>query len=106
MQAEGRLDMSILMKEVMADPDVRAHSKAVPPFAQQLVNDLPRTSIDILERISSLPDEADFLLENKDFIEREVGCPVDVVHADDPDLEDPGNKARQAVPGRVAIYVE
>ncbi|UCC94261.1 MAG: leucine--tRNA ligase [Thermoplasmata archaeon] len=106
MASRDELDMGPLMKGAMADPAVRANSKAVPPFAQQLVRDIPRTSSDVLERIASLPDETEFLLENKDFIEREVGCPVDVVAADDPDLEDPGNKAKQAVPGRVAIYVE
>jgi leucyl-tRNA synthetase len=106
MQSEGHLDMGGLMKAAMVDPAVRSNSKAVPPFAQQLVSDLPRTSPGILDRISSLPDEAGFLRENLDFIEREVGCPVHVMPADAPDLEDPGNKARQAVPGRVAIYVE
>lgn len=106
MQSDGSLDMGALMKEAMAHPAVRANSKAVPSFAQQLVADMPRTSPDILERVTSLPDEAGFLDENRDFIEREVGCPVHVMSADSPDLEDPGNKARQAVPGRVAIYVE
>jgi leucyl-tRNA synthetase len=106
MHSRQNLDMSPLMNAAMADPEARANSKAVPPFAQQLVKDIPRTSPDVLERIASLPDEVDFLLENKDFIEREVGCPVEVVAADAPDLKDPGNKARQAVPGRVAIYVE
>jgi leucyl-tRNA synthetase len=106
MHSQGELDMGPLMKGAMSDPAVRANSKAVPPFAQQLVKDVPRTSPDVLERIASLPDEGEFLVENKDFIEREVGCPLEVVSADAPDLEDPGNKARQAVPGRVAIYVE
>jgi leucyl-tRNA synthetase len=106
MHSRGELDMSPLMKEAMTDPDVRANSKAVPPFAQQLVKDLPRTAPDILDRIEALPDEAGFLLENREFIEREIGAPLEVVPADAPDLEDPANKARQAVPGRVAIYVE
>jgi leucyl-tRNA synthetase len=106
LHSKGELDMGTLMNEVMADEAVRANSKAVPPFAQELVKELPRTSHEVLERIASLTDEADFLLENKTFIEREVGSPIEVVPADAPDMEDPGNKARQAVPGRVAIYVE
>jgi leucyl-tRNA synthetase len=106
MQAEGKLDMSGLMKAAMADPEVRGNSKLVPPFAQQLVTDIPRTSPEVLERISALDDETAFLMENRDFIEREVGCTVQVASADDPELDDPANKARQAIPARVAIYVE
>jgi len=106
MHSRGELDMGPLMKDAMKDPDVRANPKAVPPFAQQLVRDMPRTSPDILDRIAALPDEADFLRENKDFIQREIGCPIEVVPADAPELDDPGNKSRQAIPGRVAIYVE
>ena len=106
MHSEGGLDMGHLMKAAMADPAARANTKAVPPFAQQLVKDLPRTSPDVLDRIAALPDEAEFLDENREFISREFGCAIEVAPVDSPDLEDPGNKARLAVPGRVAIYVE
>jgi len=104
--AGDELEMGNLMKRAMADGEVRKNAKAAPPFAQQLATELPRTAQEVLQRISDLPDEAGFLLENREFIEREVGCTVDIEPADAPDLEDPGNKARQAVPGRVAIYVE
>ncbi len=103
---EGELDMGPLMDRAMADADVRPHSKAVPPFAQQLVKELPRTSPDILERIQALMDEVDFLEENRAFLEQEIGSSVEIGAADSPDVVDPANKARQAVPGRVAIYVE
>ena len=103
---EGGLDMGPLMNRAMADADVKAHSKTVPPFAQKLVKELPRTSPDILERILALQDEAAFLEENRAFLEHEVGSSVEIVIADSPDLVDPANKARHAVPGRVAIYVE
>ena len=106
MHSRDELDMGPLMSAAMADPAVQANPKGVPPFAQQLVKDIPRTAPDILDRIAALPDEAEFLLENRDFIQRSVGCQVEIVPADAPDLDDPGNKARHAVPGRVAIYVE
>jgi leucyl-tRNA synthetase len=100
------LDMSTLMKAAMADPSVRAAAKAVPPFAQSLAQEIPRTGSDVLDRISSLTDEVEFLKENVAFLEREVGSSVVIQDADDPELVDPGNKARHAVPGRVAIFIE
>jgi leucyl-tRNA synthetase len=106
MHSRDELDMGLLMSTAMADPDVQANPKGVPPFAQQLVKEIPRTAPDILDRIAALPDETEFLRENRDFIQRSVGCQVEIVPADAPDLDDPGNKARHAVPGRVAIYVE
>jgi leucyl-tRNA synthetase len=106
LQARGELDMGGLMKASMAKEEVRPHSKAVPPYAQQLANDLPRTGPDVLDRIERLTDEVDFLKENQDFLEKEVGAPVRIQTVDDPELFDPGNKSRQALPGRVAIYVE
>jgi leucyl-tRNA synthetase len=102
----SELDMGTLMKAVMADAEVHPHSKVVPPFAQSLAEELPRTSQDVLQRISDLADEEEFLLENKGFLEKEAGCTIEVQRADDTDLVDPGNKARQAIPGRVAIYIE
>ena len=106
LHSRGELDMGPLMNAAMADEAVRANKKAVPPYAQQLVKEFPRTAMDTLERISSLDDEDEFLEENKDFLEREVGCRIVVQSTDSDSLEDPGNKARQAIPGRVAIYVE
>jgi leucyl-tRNA synthetase len=106
MSREGPLEMPGLMKEAMADPEIRTHSKEAPNYAQMLVKDLPRTKEEDLERISTLGEEASYLEENRDFLERELGCEVAVSSADDPDAPDSGNKARQALPGRVAIYVE
>jgi len=106
LNAKEELDMGILMKVAMSDPDIQPHSKAVPPFAQQLIKEIPRTGPDMIDRIGALPDEDVFLEENRLFLEEQTGASMVIVTADAPDLVDPVNKARQAVPGRVAIYVE
>ncbi len=106
LNGKEELDMGTLMKVAMSDLEIQPHSKAVPPFAQQLIKEIPRTGPDMIDRIGALQDENVFLEENIPFLEEQTGASIVIVTADAPDLVDPVNKARQAVPGRVAIYVE
>jgi len=106
MRPEGKLDMGALMKESMADTAVKAHAKAVPAYAQQLVKELPRMAADEAAGPLEVGDEAAYLAQNAGFIAREIGCEVAVQSADAQGLVDPGNKAKAAVPGRIAIFVE
>ncbi len=103
---EGRLEMSALMKQVMSRAEVRPHSKAVPGYAQQLIKDMPRLAAGGAAQTGAAVDEVAYLASNSDFLARELACEVVVQAADDPALVDPANKARAALPGRVAIYVE
>jgi len=50
-------------------------------------------------------DEAAYLKNAKDFIEKEVGAEVMIFSADE-DCPDPGNKKSKAEPLRPAIYAE
>jgi len=50
-------------------------------------------------------DEASYLKNAKDFIEKEVGTKVEIFSADE-DCPDPGNKKSKAEPLRPAIYAE
>ena len=79
------------MKEVMQDGELRKRSKDVSEFVKRIVS----------ERISiKKMNEADILIDAKDFIEGEVGLKVRV----DADY-DPHNKRRLSIPGRPAIYI-
>jgi leucyl-tRNA synthetase len=82
LHSRGELDMGALMGAAMADEAVRTNKKDVPPFAQKLVMELPRTAPETVDRISSLEDEDEFLKENREFLEREIGCRVEVQSAD------------------------
>ena len=103
--SEGRLDMGGLMKSSMALPEVRPHAKAVGTFAQQLLKDLTLVGGGDGAGAARV-DERAYLSENGGYLSAELGCEVVVQAADDPGLVDPGNKARAALPGRVAIFVE
>ena len=96
---ENRLDMGTLMKDIMADEEVKKHSKHAPKFAQKAMKDAMRGIK--FARI----DEASYLKNAKDFIEKEVGTEVMIFSADE-DCPDPGNKKSKAEPLRPAIYAE
>jgi len=89
----------------MALPEVRPHAKAVGTFAQQLLKDLTLVGGGDGAGAARV-DERAYLSENGGYLSAELGCEVVVQAADDPGLVDPGNKARAALPGRVAIFVE
>jgi len=50
-------------------------------------------------------DELEILSRETDYLKRAFGCPVEVRSADQPG-EDPMGKAKNAEPGRPAIYIE
>jgi leucyl-tRNA synthetase len=97
----GQLQMSALMKEAMADPDVKRQAKEASAFAAKLVKDMqggaPRPIMD---------GEDEFLRSCVAFLASELQCDVAVHVAGEPGVEDPHRKARQAAPGRPAIYAQ
>ncbi|AKB85899.1 leucine--tRNA ligase [Methanococcoides methylutens] len=106
MQKEGDLNPGVLIKELMSDPEMRRYGKEVPKFAQKLVGDITSMSEESFNTLTSFElDEKVALEENKDFFEKEIGCPVEVYSADDAEY-DPENKAKFAYPLRPAIYLE
>lgn len=98
--SKGELNVGSLMKAAMADPEIKAHGKEAPKYGQKLVKGAHTLSIDPL-----LLDELETLEREIGYLERVLGCKVEVRSADDPG-EDPMNKARNAEPGRPAIYIE
>ncbi len=96
----GKLDMGLLMKAAMADPCIRDHAKEAPKYAQRLAR-----SMHTLARETLAIDELEILSRETDYLKRAFGCPVEVRSADQPG-EDPMGKAKNAEPGRPAIYIE
>ncbi|HOT07546.1 MAG TPA: leucine--tRNA ligase [Methanothrix soehngenii] len=96
----GRFDMSGLMKAAMADPEIAAHKKEAPKYAQKLAKTVHGQTAEILEL-----DELQTLSMETDYLSRTFGCPVRVLSADQPG-PDPMGKSRNAEPGRPAIWIE
>jgi len=95
-----KLDMGQLMKVAMANPVISEHKKDAPKYAQKLAKGAHALKASDLEL-----DEFEVLSKEKAYLEKEFGAPVEVYSADEP-KEDKLGKARQAEPGRPAIFIE
>jgi hypothetical protein len=105
--AENKLEMSALMQQAMAVPEIKGQAKIAPVFAQKLINDLSKARgtkelVDEKERL----DEMEYLKGTVNFLSNNFGCKVQVFSGDDSSVPDPGNKLKQAIPMRPAIYIE
>jgi leucyl-tRNA synthetase len=101
LKADGQLQMNALMKEAMADEAVKSHAKDASAFAAKLVKEMQGGAARAM-----LDGEEALLKASAAFLEAELGCKVSVRAAGEPGVEDPHRKARQAAPGRPAIYAE
>ncbi|MDW7725668.1 MAG: leucine--tRNA ligase [Candidatus Methanoperedens sp.] len=106
LKKDGVLDMSSLVKPLMADPDLRKHAKELPKFAQKAITDIQGMDAGLMDSLLEVEfDEVAALNEAREFLSREVNCNIQVFSADAPGY-DPGNKSGMAVPMRPAIYIE
>ncbi len=101
LKADGHLQMNALMKMAMADEAVKAHAKEGSAFAAKLVKEMQAGGSRAM-----LDGEEALLRGSAGFLEAELGCKVTVHVASEPGVDDPHKKARQATPGRPAIYAE
>lgn len=105
MMEEGKLDIPSLTKKCMADENMRKNGKAVSEFAKKTATEFMRSTADAKRPIVEL-DETALLRSCEEFLSDELGTKVRVYSADEPDLYDPQKKAKVAVPGRPAIFIE
>jgi leucyl-tRNA synthetase len=101
LKAAGGLQMNSLMKEAMADANVKAHAKDASAFAAKLVKEAQSGGLR-----GAIEGEDAFLRSCAAFLAYEWGCEVSVHIAGEPGVDDPHRKARQAVPGRPAIFAQ
>lgn len=106
MQREDSLEVGNLIKTLMSNPDLKRFGKEIPKFVQKLVSEFKSGGADRYEVFAgSELDEQALLKESASFLEKEIGCPVEVHSADSPAF-DPEKKSRFAEPLRPAIYIE
>jgi leucyl-tRNA synthetase len=96
----GKLDMTLLMKAALNDPEIKKHIKDVPKYVQKIAKSVQT----IVGNALSL-DEYQALSTEKGYLEDIFGCPFEVYRADEPGA-DPKGKSKQAEPWRPAIYIE
>lgn len=102
----GKVEMNALMKQAMAIPDMKQHSKEVANFTQKFVKEANKYTETDKNRFSTKLDELKYLQSAKQFLGEEIGCQVEIFMSDDKNKYDPKNRAGQAHPYRPALYVE
>jgi len=105
---EGQAKVSDLMKEFMADPELRKNAKQVSAFVQKVVADVNKTSADSVRKrldIGAL-DETRIIADAGGFYVKEFNAEIIIYAEDNPSRYDPKNRAVLAEPYRPAIYIE
>ncbi len=96
LQAGGRTDVGILIREWMNDVSLKTHSAELPKFAQSVLKETQKG-------LPSAPEnEHAFLVESKPFFESQLGCPVEIENGE----SSKNPKAGFAFPGKPAIVLE
>lgn len=106
MAISGKCSIPDLIKSIMSDPEIKKKGKEAVNFAKKLMEELSKRSKEELEKLNVRFDEQEYLSASIDFIESEVGCPVEIISAEAPELYDPKSKSLAAQPRRPAIYIE
>ncbi len=105
--ASGTLAINDLMKELMADPELKTVAAKVAKFARGITQEINRMPEDMKQRqlqIGAL-DEAALLGKAEAFFGREFNVKVHTYREDEQNIQDPQRKAGYARPYRPAIYI-
>ena len=105
MMKDGKLTIPDLTKACMARDDLRKNGKAVSSLAQKVAVEFSRSTVEQKMPLITT-DEAALFGSAASFLSEENGVPVEVYSADAEGIYDPQGKAKVAVPGRPAIYLE
>jgi leucyl-tRNA synthetase len=106
MQLETPLEVGSLIKTLMADSELKRFGKDIPKYVQKIVPEFKSGGAEKYEIFAGAElDEQALLKEASSFLEKEIGCPVEIHSADSP-AYDPEKKSRFAEPLRPAIYIE
>jgi hypothetical protein len=97
--------MSAVMKQVQADPELKAKSKEISTFASRLMKDIKRFGEGCMPAHTKV-FELDVLGSAREFLSKEFGCEVTLFSGDEPEIYDPKGKMNVAGPGKPGIHVE
>jgi len=106
LEEQQELNIGILMKDAMTNPNLRTHSKEISKIAGKLAREVKKLNASDRKRYLTEINEQEFLTHEKSFLEQTFSCTVEIYSSDDEKRYDPAGKARFADPLRPAIYVE
>jgi leucyl-tRNA synthetase len=104
----SKVQQKDLMKELIADPTLKAKAEKVAKFAAQIMDDVNRMSEERKQRILQVGiiDEVHALNEAVGFYEKEINAEIQACNEEDAERYDPKTRAVLARPYRPAIFIE
>jgi len=103
---KGKINTGIIMKEVMADPEMKSIAKEVSQYVGKLSGEVMRLNENDKKRYLVEINEHEYLTKSKEYLKNLFSSDIRIFIADDDKLYDPSNKKRFAVPLRPAIFIE
>lgn len=103
-----QIALNDLMKEAMADPDLRGIAEKVAKFAREVLDEVKRMPEEKKRRLLQVGiiNEEEVLKGAEDFLKREFGAKIEAYSEEDPQRYDPKKRAQLAEPCRPAIFIE
>jgi leucyl-tRNA synthetase len=104
----SKIQQKDLMKELIANPALKAKAEKVAKFAVQIMDEVNRMSEERKQRIlqAGIIDEVQALNEAKSFYENEINAEIRTCNEEDAKRYDPKTRAVLARPYRPAIFIE
>ena len=101
-------DVGETIKWAMAQSDLRQFAKDIPKFATKVITDMKKMGDEGIAKLAQAAsmDELAALKDAAPMLSRKFECAVDVFSSGDNQAYDPQGKARNAAPGRPAIFME
>jgi leucyl-tRNA synthetase len=105
---DSKIQQKDLMKELIADPALKAKAGKVAKFVTQIMDEVNRMSKERKQRILQVGiiDEVQALNEAKSFYEKEINAEIRACNEEDAKRYDPKTRAVLARPYRPAIFIE
>ncbi len=104
--AENKLNIGILMKEIMNDPKMKIIAKQVTQFVGKLPGEVLKLNENDTKRYLINIKEDEYIEKSKGYLKNIFSCDIEIFNAEDKNIYDPADKTRFAIPLRPAIYIE
>jgi leucyl-tRNA synthetase len=106
--SHGEVKMSEVMKELVAEDDLKKNVKEVANFAQKTLKEVNRMPQDRRERVLKMKalEEKAAIEDAKDFLKQRLKAQIMVYSEEDSHRYDPKNRGTLSMPFKPAIYIE
>ena len=106
--SHGEVKMSEVMKELVAEDDLKKNVKEVANFAQKTLKEVNRMPQDRRERVLKMKalEEKAAIEDAKDFLKQRLKAQIMVYSEEDSQRYDPKNRGTLSMPFKPAIYIE